>query len=576
MKKHVSVLLLLLIIIMSLPLMTSANNMKVEEKGELTDLIESFDVSGLSEVTIIQTCDLNGTTFVLATDEEKSFWLCTSDDGLDFRKNSLDTQVQSQVEEATDSYNLYGMQVLENQLLIFGYYSTDEIYSPFNHKIESFVLKTKDGENYNCIKNFDLYCSEKSGINAKVSYCCEKYIYYSTIQIGKQISEETVCGIYYVSDDLSTWSMCMLPKMNCSNIQIVDVPNMLIAVGFNDCLGHDKSGEVTDFYKTTNLSQYTEIDKAIFNGLWYESSVSFIPVSNDKIAIGVETSSTNSIIIDEYNLYCLNTEVNNFENILSRTGFDSFKSKWISAYELGYVRLFLYVDSNIIAYYTFDAFETKIERPLDEKEIESIEISLNINKSDEWSYKNYLFGIVSNEKSCLSITDLCFQEVCTFELDNPTSLFISHNYLYISTSNKSFCVSIEEILKIINSDTIVNEPGIILTAPKRELKNGETMQLTSEFTKKDETNYIQYESSNMSIATVDQDGLVKALGEGTVTITTKLVDKDGNVVTGENGEAIMDSITVSCTSSNSVLEAIKTIFVQIINALISLLKLIVI
>ena len=59
--------------------------------------------------------------------------------------------------------------------------------------------------------------------------------------------------------------------------------------------------------------------------------------------------------------------------------------------------------------------------------------------------------------------------------------------------------------------------------------------------------YLVWTSSNDSVATVNDGGIVKVLDEGTVTITVKLCDINGNIIIDENGNEVSDSIEIKCT-----------------------------
>ena len=59
--------------------------------------------------------------------------------------------------------------------------------------------------------------------------------------------------------------------------------------------------------------------------------------------------------------------------------------------------------------------------------------------------------------------------------------------------------------------------------------------------------HLIWTSSDESVATVDSVGVVDVLDEGTVTITVKLCDINGNIIVDENGNEVTDSIRIKCT-----------------------------
>ena len=58
---------------------------------------------------------------------------------------------------------------------------------------------------------------------------------------------------------------------------------------------------------------------------------------------------------------------------------------------------------------------------------------------------------------------------------------------------------------------------------------------------------VQYSSSDESIAKVDSNGNIKAVGKGTATITVKVIDPNGNVARDSSGREISDSVQMNCT-----------------------------
>ena len=58
---------------------------------------------------------------------------------------------------------------------------------------------------------------------------------------------------------------------------------------------------------------------------------------------------------------------------------------------------------------------------------------------------------------------------------------------------------------------------------------------------------VQYSSSDESIAKVDSNGNIKAVGKGTATITVKVIDPNGNVARDSSGKEISDSVQMNCT-----------------------------
>ncbi len=74
--------------------------------------------------------------------------------------------------------------------------------------------------------------------------------------------------------------------------------------------------------------------------------------------------------------------------------------------------------------------------------------------------------------------------------------------------------------------------ALILTCESLSVKKGKTVQMTATVTNVDTQPKIVWRSSNMGVATVDDNGLVKGIGVGKATITAKAVVGD-EVISGE-------------------------------------------
>ncbi|MBR6620679.1 MAG: bacterial Ig-like domain-containing protein [Clostridia bacterium] len=89
---------------------------------------------------------------------------------------------------------------------------------------------------------------------------------------------------------------------------------------------------------------------------------------------------------------------------------------------------------------------------------------------------------------------------------------------------------------------------LVVTTESETLGYDSIMQVWAEINPYLERNYtFIYESSNAKIASVDENGVVKALDEGEVVITVTVVDEDGNPVLNPDGEEIRSEIRIRCT-----------------------------
>ncbi|MBQ9950341.1 MAG: leucine-rich repeat protein, partial [Clostridia bacterium] len=91
----------------------------------------------------------------------------------------------------------------------------------------------------------------------------------------------------------------------------------------------------------------------------------------------------------------------------------------------------------------------------------------------------------------------------------------------VTTENKGFTANCEVTV----FDSTVSVTGVTLDKTEATLEIGETVQLIATVTPEDATNKnVTWKSSDESIATVDENGLVTAISAGTVTITVTTED----------------------------------------------------
>ena len=76
---------------------------------------------------------------------------------------------------------------------------------------------------------------------------------------------------------------------------------------------------------------------------------------------------------------------------------------------------------------------------------------------------------------------------------------------------------------------VVPATGITLSADKTTVTAGKDVQLTATVTPEGSTDAVTYESSDTTVATVDENGKVTTLKAGTVTITAKAGDQTATV-----------------------------------------------
>lgn len=95
-----------------------------------------------------------------------------------------------------------------------------------------------------------------------------------------------------------------------------------------------------------------------------------------------------------------------------------------------------------------------------------------------------------------------------------------------------------------------NEYTLIVNAKKNELNYGQSTAVEAIVTPDIKGNlHIVWVSSDISVATVNQNGFVTACGEGDAIITAFLVDENGRAVIDPYGDEISESVVIKCNMS---------------------------
>lgn len=140
---------------------------------------------------------------------------------------------------------------------------------------------------------------------------------------------------------------------------------------------------------------------------------------------------------------------------------------------------------------------------------------------------------------------LAFLGICLLPLTSCTDVSSSSVITNTAHSGNGSANSTEKSVKV---------SSIKLSADKNSLVEGESLQVKAEVLPENATDKsLSFASSDQKIATVDQNGLVKAITAGEVTITAKSLDgsnKEGKLVlTVTKKIVLIDSITLSTEGS---------------------------
>ncbi len=192
----------------------------------------------------------------------------------------------------------------------------------------------------------------------------------------------------------------------------------------------------------------------------------------------------------------------------------------IYALNIGEANLKITVNKNITKNFIVNVIDKEIE-PIFAKNVEKIDISqneivLNINETKELEYN------IEPNNAYVGNTKI--------ESSNPNIVDIINNNNIIAKSEGTANI------KIIINNKIIKEIKVTVNIPVTEIKAnqekiiikaGKTTSITTEITPENATNKkLIYTSSNPNLLTVDQNGKVTAISQGTGTINIKT--EDGN------------------------------------------------
>lgn len=149
----------------------------------------------------------------------------------------------------------------------------------------------------------------------------------------------------------------------------------------------------------------------------------------------------------------------------------------------------------------------------------------------------------------------------TYESSDTAVATVDENGLVTAVAAGTATITAKFADKSATIDITVNAAsvpatGIEVSAEKTSIKVGETTQLTATITPDGATDTVTYESSDTSIATVDEDGKVTALKAGEVTITVKAGSVSDTITitvtaADEGGETGGDDSCTGCSGSAS-------------------------
>lgn len=135
-----------------------------------------------------------------------------------------------------------------------------------------------------------------------------------------------------------------------------------------------------------------------------------------------------------------------------------------------------------------------------------------------------------------------------------TGLAANSTYRFAVSSYNGLRESAKSNIITVNTSAIPVQ-GITLAIDKTSLEVGGTAKVTVTITPTNETDGAAVlMSSNNQVATVDNDGNVRAVGPGTATITAKVGDKESNVISLTVYEALVNvsGLRSSNVTANSV------------------------
>lgn len=89
--------------------------------------------------------------------------------------------------------------------------------------------------------------------------------------------------------------------------------------------------------------------------------------------------------------------------------------------------------------------------------------------------------------------------------------------------------------------------SVVVNAKVYELNYGQGTSVNVTVVPSSVNAYIEWSSSDSSVATVNQKGFVTACGEGEVIIRATLVDANGNAILDSQGDEISDTVVIKCT-----------------------------
>jgi hypothetical protein len=96
----------------------------------------------------------------------------------------------------------------------------------------------------------------------------------------------------------------------------------------------------------------------------------------------------------------------------------------------------------------------------------------------------------------------------------------------------------------------IKAESVSISSPSKTVRYNQTIALSAQVSPAGFLdNRILWESSDASIASVDENGIVTGISNGTITITATVIDNKGNPVLGSDASPVSDSIELTVTMS---------------------------
>ena len=537
-------------------------NIPQEEKSNIEVSISDETIAEINEIDL---CEFEG----------GENYICANINFIGLGEVTLTVSLEYNGETYTDSYTftvqeepspLYTITISGDEIVNIG--KTTELNAEAEYKltapedVTTEVEWTSSDETIATIdENGVVTGIEEGTVTITATYIVDEIEYTATYDITVEkerkitIAEGTVVGekIEYIlnEEDAFFINLTNIPKEEKANIQVTSSDKEIVEITSIDlCESEDGSTDnlIIANLKFVGLGEVTITATLDYNGRQYTDSYTFTVQEEPSPVLYIEGNNTVEVEKTIQLSALLEQGLTTPENITSNVIWTTSDETIATINESGLVTGVSEGTVTIIATYVVDEIEYTATYDITVEPRKGILIAegtqmgqiIEYVLNEEDSFMIYLSNIPKEEKANVEVTisdetisEITSIDLCEWEDGSGDNLIIA-NLKFVGLGEVTITASLEYNGSLYTDSytfTVQEEPTPryqLIISGEETVEEGKTIQLTAEacpilMAASDVTTEVEWTTSDETIATIDENGLVTGVSEGTVTITAKYV-----------------------------------------------------